>query len=226
MEKLIYILVGEIDTIDSRIGHLAKTALPAARALGASNITMMVPDEKNQIAEKNPGRIMGQFDNIAAVFECWLPNVDTRQSLEQALARHCKALWGYLVTESTIAPCPHTVSDGERVPGITQLGMNDKPQSVKLGDFYQEWAVHSDMSFDLHPTRTSYTRNAVARPLTTNAPTYMGIVWERFPALEHFVDDSIYFGSPQVVTEMIEHLPKFYDFSTAISGGMSEYRWQ
>jgi len=95
-----------------------------------------------------------------------------------------------------------------------------------IDDFHREWAVHSKLSFDLHPTRESYIRNFVARRLTPEAPGYLGIVLERFPRLEDFVDESIYFGDPAVVKAMIEHVPSFYDFATAITGGVSEYRWR
>ena len=48
---------------------------------------------------------------------------------------------------------------------------------------------------------------------------------ERFPSLEDFTDDARYFGEASVVKQMVEHLPTFYDFGTAITGGMSEYRY-
>ena len=62
--------------------------------------------------------------------------------------------------------------------------------------------------------------------LTTAAPRYLGIVVERFPSLDHFVDDSLYFGDPAVVKKMFEHSPTFYEFEGAISGGFSEFRWR
>ncbi len=124
-----------------------------------------------------------------------------------------------------MAPCPHDVADGERVPGVTQWGINDKPEDVSLDDFYKEWAVHSKLSFDLHPVRDSYVRNALVRRITPRAPQFLGIVLERFPSLEAFTDESIYFGDPAVVKEMFAHVPSFYRFDTAITGGLSEYRW-
>ena len=133
----------------------------------------------------------------------------------------------HLVTESTMVACPHAdrVADGERVPGITQWGINDKPANVDLDSFYREWAVHSEISFDLHPYRDSYIRNAIVRKLTEATPHYLGIVLERFPSLDVFVDESRYFGDPAVTQKMFEHVPMFYDFETAITGGLSEYRW-
>ena len=85
--------------------------------------------------------------------------------------------------------------------------------------------MHSKLSFPLHPLRESYDRNAVARRLTPETPEQRAIVLERFPSLEVFLDDARYFGEPSVLQEMIDHLPTFYEPSTAVSGGMSEYRF-
>ncbi len=226
MEKLIYVMVDGNGPVGDRVGRIADATIDPLRRVGATGMAILVPDRTEEIRARGPGRIGGDFDRIAAAFECWLPTVDLRDEVERALRPLAGGLWGYLVTESTMAPCPYDVGDGERVPGITQWGVNDKPAHVGLDDFHREWAVHSKLSFDLHPTRDSYVRNAVARKLVADAPTYLGVVLERFPALDDFVDESIYFGDAAVVKEMIEHVPSFYDFATAITGGMSEYRWR
>jgi hypothetical protein len=225
MEKLIYVLRGPIDPIEGRVDRIAKALVPEVRALGGERIAILVPDQADEIREQCAARIGGDFDSLSAVFECWLPALDARPRIEEALRAHSSEIWGYLVTESTMAPCPHTVPDGGRVPGVTQWGINDKPAAVSLDDFYREWAVHSKLSFDLHPVRDSYIRNAIVRRLTEEAPTYLGIVLERFPSLESFTDESIYFGDPAVVKQMFEHVPSFYAFESAITGGLSEFRW-
>lgn len=226
MEKLIYVLMGPVDAVDGRLDRIAADAVPAARSLGGERMALLLPDEFDEIRARCPARLMGDFDGVAAIFECWLPSLDTRAVIEGALAPHAESLWGYLVTESTMDPCPHEVDDGDRVPGVSQWTINDKPDAVSMEDFYREWAVHSEISFDLHPHRDSYIRNAVARALTPAAPRYLGIVIERFPSLEHFVDESLYFGDPAVVKKMFEHSPTFYEFEGAISGGFSEFRWR
>ena len=226
MEKLIYVVSGPTDEVEGRVERIADAVVPVARSIGGERLTLLVPDQAEQIRARCPARIGGDFDSLSAVFECWLPTLDERAPLEEALAAHGRALWGYLATESTMAPCPHRVEEGGRVPGVTQWGINDKPADVSLDDFYREWAVHSKLSFDLHPFRDSYIRNALVRRLTPAAPRYLGIVLERFPSLEHFVDESLYFGDPAVVKEMFEHVPSFYAFESAITGGMSEFRWR
>lgn len=227
MEKLIYVLADSADDVTSRVARISTTAVEATRKVGGERIAILVPDEAEEIRSRCAARISGDFGRLSAAFECWLPTLDDRGAIEEALSPHAGELWGYLVTESTMVACPHAdkVADGERVPGITQWGINDKPAKVDLDSFYREWAVHSEISFDLHPFRDSYIRNAIVRKLTEATPQYLGIVLERFPSLDVFVDESRYFGDPAVTQKMFEHVPMFYDFETAITGGLSEYRW-
>jgi hypothetical protein len=226
MEKLIYVLAGAKDEVDGRVERVSGAVVETARSVGAERMAILVPDRAEEIRARCAARIGGDFDRLASVFECWLPTLDARPVIEEALASQAEALWGYLVTESTMVACPHSVEDGERVPGITQWGINDKPANVTLDDFYREWSVHSELSFDLHPRRESYIRNALVRPLTSDAPQYLGVVLERFGRLEDFVDESLYFGDPGVVKQMFDHVPAFYAFEGAITGGLSEYRWR
>ena len=226
MEKLICVLTGARDALDGRLERIAADVVPAARSVGGQEMGLFLPDEFEAIGERAPSRLMGEFGRIAAIFECWLPTVDDRAAIESALDKHAESIWGYLVSESTMDPCPHDVDGGARVPGIAQWTINDKPESVSLDDFYREWSVHSEISFDLHPQRDSYIRNAIVRSLTPDAPRYLGIVIERFPSFDVFCDDTRYFGDPAVTKKMIEHTPTFYDFTTAISGGFSEFRWK
>jgi len=226
MEKLIYVLVANASDPADCLARISEKVVPTARELGGGPMAVLLPDRTDEIRSRCPARIGGDFDSLAAVFECWLPTLDERAGIEDVLRPLSDSLWSYLVTESTVVPCPHECQDGERVPGITQWGINDKPASVALEDFYRAWqVVHSKLSFDLHPHRESYVRNAVARRLTPESKDYLAIVLERFPSLEHFVDESLYFGDPAVVEQMFAHVPSFYDFETAITGGMSEYRF-
>ena len=226
MEKLVYVVTEGAAAPDAERDRLFEEVVPAARAAGATGLRVLTPDLSDAIRERQPMRISPSFDAIGAVFECWLPSLDERGPIEHALGAGGRTLWGYLVTESIVVACPHACADGERVPGVTQWGMNDKPADVTDEDFYREWQiVHSEMSFALHPLRDSYDRNAVARRLTPQTPQQRAIVLERFPSLDVFVDDARYFGEPKVLQDMIDHLPAFYEPSTAITGGMSEYRF-
>ena len=228
MEKLIYILEGGSAPLAERRARLAEAAVPAARGVGASQLALLIPDLSDEILERAPGRIQGAFERVAAVFECWLPSLDDRGAIEEALrtAGGDSDLWGYLVTESTVQPCPHSPGEGERVPGVTQFAINDKPADVSLEDFYRAWQEeHSPRTFALHPLRESYIRHAIARRLTAEAPDYLAIVYERFPSMEVFTDDARYAGDRAAIREVFRNLPKFWEPSTAIVGALSEYRF-
>ena len=228
MEKLVYVLEGGNVPIEERRARLAEAVVPAARGLGASRMALLIPDLTDEIRERNAARIQPGFERVAATFECWLPSLDDRAPIEEALRTSSGGggLWGYLVTESTVAACPRSPGEGERVPGVTQFAINDKPAHVSLDDFYREWQeVQSKLSFALHPLRESYIRNAVARRLTAEAPVYLAIVYERFPSMDVFTDDARYAGDRAVVREVLEHLPTFWEPSTAIVGALSEYRF-
>lgn len=225
MEKLVYIL-GETKNQTDFYDYFKAQLVPKIKQAGGEAIALLLADITEAQQTHNPSRLIGDFSKISAVVEFWLPSVDQRLPIEEAFRDVADMCWGYLVSESTIVPCPHHVADGEKVPGVTQFCINDKPKDVSLEDFYREWAVHSTMSFPLHPERVSYIRNAVFRPLLEGSPNYLGIVYERFPSLELFVNDEIYFGEAAAVQEMFEHLPTFFDNDTAICGGMSEYRWR
>lgn len=228
MEKLIYVLEGGSAPLEERRARLAEAVVPAAREVGASQPALLIPDLTEEIRERAPARIQGDFGRVAAVFECWLPNLDDRGAVEEALRAGSgdAALWGYLVTESTVQACPHSPGEGERVPGVTQFAINDKPADVSLADFYRAWQeAHSPRTFALHPLRESYIRHAVARRLTAEAPPYLAIVYERFPSMDVFTDDARYAGERAAIREVFANLPNFWEPSTAIVGALSEYRF-
>ena len=116
MEKLIYVLEGGSVPLEERRARLAEAVAPAARAVGASQLALLIPDLTDEIRERNAARIQPGFERVAAVFECWLPNLDDRSPIEEALRTSSggAGLWGYLVTESTVAACPRSPGEGER----------------------------------------------------------------------------------------------------------------
>ncbi len=226
MEKLIYVLkAGPVAPVDplAEWGHLL---IEASRAAGSISQSLLIPDQTETIRTRAPARLSPNFDSVGIILESWFDSLDARHELESAIAKIDSMFWGYLVTESTFGVLPEARGTDGRVEGITQVTLNKKPKGVSDEAFYREWQeVHSKLSFELHPTRLSYERNSIARRLTPNSPRHRAIVLERFPRLEDFVDESIYFGDPEVVQKMFAHVPKFYEFDSAITGAMSEYRF-
>jgi hypothetical protein len=224
VEKLIYLLqdcaAGAPQLRDRLLGETA----PALRAHGARDITLHIADLNEPVRQASPGRIAGAWDRLGGAVHFWLDNLDRRGAIEQQLAGLCGQLQGYLVTESVVQDCERSWRDGERRPGVTQFSAHGKPANVSEEEFYHNWQVlHSATSFALHPRRWSYVRNAVARPLTPNAPAQRVIVLEHFRELADFTDESRYFGGPEVVEAMYAELPGFCDFDSMVTGPMSEY---
>ncbi|KAA1192525.1 hypothetical protein F0M18_07585 [Pseudohalioglobus sediminis] len=228
MEKLIYILKSDAALpVEQFRERLFGNVIDSIRSRGAGQITINVADLNDQIEASAPGRLMGPWQEISAVVSFWLDSLDDRGPIETLLEQESDGLYGYLVTESVPQGFKVEWEGGARRPGVTQFGMNGKPDNVSLEDFYHTWQVlHSEQSFELHPLRWSYVRNAVARPLTAGAPHYLAIVCEHFHALEDYVEDERYFGSEQAVQTMIGHLPGFCDLGSMVSLAMSEYYFE
>ncbi len=227
MEKMVYLLKQSAAVAPEAFSaSLLGPLVEELRRQGASDITINIADLNAELQERSPGRLMGPWQDVSAVVSFWHATIDERADIEAAFHQLAERITGYLVTESVVQPFERDWQDGERRPGITQFGGNGKPAGVTDVEFYHNWQVlHSAQSFDLHPLRWSYVRNAVARPLTPDAPDFRAIVMEHFHSLEDFCDDARYFGSQEAIAEMIEHMPGFCDLDNMFSLGMSEYHF-
>ncbi len=224
MEKLIYLL--DRATTAGTLQHfLLGDALTNLREAGAVNFTINIANLDKDVSVVAPQRIAGPWDTIGAVVSVWTDTVDRHPAYLNTLAAIGCEVHGYLVTESVPQPCDTTWPEGERRPGVTQFTAHGKPANVADADFYRNWAAHTELSFQLHPDRWSYVRNAVTRPLTEHAPPYRALVLEHFRSLQDFTDEDRYFGDPAIVQQMYEELPGFCDFNTMATGPMSEYRF-
>jgi hypothetical protein len=224
VEKLIYLLDRGALAPQQLTRTLLAEVVPAMQQRGATRITINIADLDEPVRSAAPGRIAGAWDRFGAAVHFWVDTLDGRAEIEALLAPLCPAYAGYLVTESVLQDIESTWSGGQRRPGVTQFTAHAKPANVSEEEFYYNWQVtHSAISFDLHPYRSSYVRNAVARPLTKNAPAYRVIVLEHFPELRDFTEDGRYFGDPKVVEAMYADLPGFCDVTNMITGPMSEY---
>lgn len=225
MEKMIYLLKrrADVESGDFKAALLGPV-IEELRERGAGNITVNLAELNDVLKEQAPGRLMGPWRDVSAVVSFWHENLDERAPIEACFEKISQSTFGYLVTESVVQPFERVWAEGERRPGVTQFGANGKPEGISDEAFYHNWQVlHSAQSFELHPLRWSYVRNAVARPLTPNAPAYRAIVSEHFHSLEDFTDDARYFGSQEAVEEMMEHIPGFCDLGNMLSLGMTEY---
>jgi len=226
MEKLIYLIDRAAGDPENKafFDRFKARLLPVIRASGGRNITLNIADIDASVMAESSTRIVGEWKKVGAVVAFWLDTLDVRADVEAAIKALSPGYSAYLVTESVPQGFEVDWGDGERRPGVTQFTAHGKPESVSEEDFYHNWQVkHSAISYDLHPLRWSYVRNAVVRQLTQNAPDFRAIVLEHFRELRDFTDDSRYFGDPDVVEEMYADLPGFCDFESMITGPMSEY---
>lgn len=227
MEKLVYLLGREPGAdMQSLREQLLGETVPLLRAHDARHITLNVADLDDPVQSAAPDRIAGPWESLGAVVAFWLECLDSRAPIEAQLTSLAPGVTGYLVTESLPQTFTQDWGDGERRPGVTQFTAHGKPAGLDEAAFYHNWQVeHSRLSFDLHPRRWSYERNAVARQLSGEPSGYRALVLEHFRELEDFTDPARYFGDPAVVEQMYAELPGFCDVHNMVTGPMSEYRF-
>ena len=172
-----------------------------------------------------PMLLLGDGGTLGAAVGIWLDSLDTRAPIEAALAAAGGRVDGYLVTESVPQPCTdRDWEDGQRSPGLTHFSWFDKAQGIADAAFYHAWfEVHTPFSFDLHPLRWEYIRNAVARPVTAEAPTVRAIVAERFREIRDYAEPERLFGSEELLLQSAKEAGDYSNPATLNSVPLSEY---
>ena len=224
MEKLVYLL-WKPDAVD--IGRfrdeLVTTRAPRLLDSGALALTINVSDLLDQVGRNSP-LVIGEGKTLSASLSLWLDCLDQRAPIEAELRASAARLAAYLVTESVPLRCPdRDWPDGARSPGVTLWTAFPKPARVSDEDFYAHWhGSHTPLSFEIHPL-WEYVRNAVARPLTGDAPPYRAIVEERFRTLEDLIDPMKFFGSAENIQRVLTDIAAFSDLDQMNTAPMSEW---
>jgi hypothetical protein len=226
VEKLIF-LTWKRDALDidgyreALLGPVALTLLsqPGARALKVS-----VADLAGREIPKPP-LLMGEGKSFSASVDVWLDSIDDRGPILEALASLASRVDAYLVTESVPQRCAdRDWPDGAKSPGVTHFTWFPKPERLSDEEFFRAWhEVHTPFSFDLHPLRWEYVRNAVARTLTPGSPPIRAIVGERFRTLDDYSDPRRLYGSKEVLSRVMEDTVQFGDVEDMHSAPLSEY---
>lgn len=205
MEKLVYLLRKDPSLAggafaEGLLGSVGKTLAAEDRVRG---LTLEVPDLADD-PRVTAEHLTGRGREIGGAVSVWLDRVEDRFLIEEALSEVDASWDGYLVTESTVQPyARRDWADGEQSPGVTQFVIFEQPASLSDAEFFARWHDRiSPMSFDLHPTRTRYVRNVVARRLTPGAPPWRGIVCERWDSLDEWLDPAQLYSSPELFDEM------------------------
>jgi hypothetical protein len=145
---------------------------------------------------------MGLGSLLAGLVEVWFDSIDARTEVEAVLPGRYD---GYLVTESV----PQIPSAAGGL--LTHLSWFPKPERLTDEQFYRGWhELHTPTTWNLHPHRVGYVRDAVARVLTPGSPPVRAIVSELFEAAD-YEDPSRLFGSQEAVARAMEELPSYAD---------------
>lgn len=224
MEKLLYLTYPApgFDPETYR-EHLLSQVAPEILAAGARALNISVNDLQKEIPE--PMLLLGNGGSLGAAVALWLESLDDRKPIEAALAAEVDRIEGYLVTESIPqARTDRDWPDAERSPGLTHFTWFEKAVGISDEEFFHAWfEVHTPFSFDLHPLRWEYIRNAVARAVTPGAPPIRAIVAELFRELRDYTDSERLFGSKEILTQCAKEAGDYSNPEAMHSLPLSEY---
>jgi hypothetical protein len=237
MEKLVYLLWNDSGRADGAVA--ARLLGPVAGALSALDPAGLTMDLADDTAAAVSLPLPPPPDDPApfALVSIWLDCHDDRAAFEDVLRPVADRLAGYLVTESiptdygdnewaSVRDWP----DGERSPGVVMLTLMEQPDRLSAQEWYEHWyGTQTPMSTEIQP-RIRYVRNAVARPLTPQAPPYRGIVEEAWPSADTVNDPMRFYladGDEALLAErmnvMMTSVGAFLDFDRIRLAAMSEY---
>lgn len=225
MEKIVYLTYPApgFDAEAYRNHLLSDVAPKLIESSSIRGLNISVNDLLQEIPK--PMLLIGNGGALGAAVSVWIDSLDNRKPIEAALSQQAERVDGYLVTESIPQPCTdRNWADGERSPGLTHFTWFNKAEGCSDEDFFHNWfEVHTPFSFDLHPLRWEYVRNAVARPLTKDAPTVRAIVAERFREHRDYTDPERLFGNKEVLMQSAKEAGDYSDPDTMHSLPLSEY---
>jgi len=236
MEKLQYLCWPRAGTTPADHGRTARDELaPALLALGPRGLSMQVDDADAQVPVPMPP----PADEVQpfALVSIWLDRYDDRAPYEAQLRDASEHIAGYLVTESLYTDYggnrfagPRSWPDGERSPGVVMVTLLRRPARMTEDEWITHWhTVQSPVSEAMQP-RMRYVRNAVARPITADAPPIEGIVEEAWPSPEHLTDPMLFYCADgdadrmhRNLAAMLESVTAFLDLEDLRSFTTSEY---
>ena len=226
MQKLFYLL---FDSPDRSGAELRKTfvdeAVPAIRASGATQLTLMANDED---VAAGPFQIRRQDPPIRAMLSFWLEDAADRGPAEVAMREQVAGIAGYLVVESR--PMSYERKEGERVAGMKQVTCIARRPEVSVEEFHRIWHTdHRDVAVETQST-FGYVRNEIFRALTPDAPEgWAAFVEESFP-IEALTDLKVFYNNVATDEElalnssrMMESCNRFLDPALMEVTYVSEY---
>jgi hypothetical protein len=225
MEKLVYVLRTPADGDAAGLRtHLVGDVTDAIRKCGGAQVSVNVYDEHVVQGAERAIRKLDPPMNACVSF--WMQNADDRGPAEEAISAAAEHAHGYLVVESR--PLVHAPPVGERAPGANLVTCITRKPGLDDESFFDLWNnEHRKVACETQAT-SAYVRNAVARPLTPNAPGFDGIVEETFP-IAALTDLQVWYACDSQaeldarLRRMVESVTAFLDLSVIESVPMSEY---
>jgi len=174
---------------------------------------------------------------LHGVVSLWVDSIEQREPFETVLAAKATRLAGYSVVESLYRDYGGNEwsgrrhwPDGQRSPGVLTVALLQRPPDQTFDEWMARWHTRISPVTEAIQPRCRYVRNAVFRPVTTDAPPVHVIVEEAWPSLDHVTDPMLFYcadGDPERmnahVTQMIEEITAFVDLTTLRSATMSEW---
>jgi len=227
VEKLLYVIWKPDDVPIERFrGDLLGPTAEKLIAAGARGLTVTLADERAL-----PGLKITQMPQpLTGVVSVWLDTALDRALVETALARVSARLAGYLALESVpLVNTRHVGPLGERTPGLYTVAFLEKPDALTYDEWLQRWqGQHTAVAIATQSTFL-YIQNVLVRALTADAPPWVAIVEEAFPA-EAATDPMVFYdagGSPERLQEhqrrMMQSCERFIDFNRFETHPMSAY---
>jgi hypothetical protein len=184
VEKVICLLWAEAGADREAFNAALLERLPAALTdAGASRIRLNLEDA--QVASGAALRQSRGPRQHDAVVQFWLPSANAllRGAIDRVLGDSCAAWHGWVVAESTIiANTEHPAGRGERTPGWAQMAFLTLPAWLDHARWLALWQDHHTRVAIETQANFEYVQNLVVRALTADAPPYVAIVEECFPA--------------------------------------------
>ncbi len=224
VEKLVY--VGwkreDVALADFRADLLGPTG-EALLGCGARGLTVLIAD-----AQAVPGLRIARRDPTVVV-SVWLDSALRRAPLESILATKLGRLAGWLALESVPLPnTTHPVAPGERIPGLYTVAFLEKPDTLAYDTWLGRWqGEHTEVAIATQRTFV-YVQNVLVRALMPEAPPWVAIVEEGFPA--EAATDPLRFYAATTAEElaaqqrrMTASVQRFIDFARFETLPMSAY---
>lgn len=232
MEKMMYPLWRRAgDSADTFRERLLGPVADGLMEAGAHHLRISIDDEA--VAPAAGLRQVNSPPPMDAMLSIWVDTAVWRERFERVFRDQVWRYVGYLVTESAPIVCDtRDRADGERVEGMCQVVLLQKPPRLSYEDWIRIWhGSHTQVAIDTQST-FGYRQNVITRALTYAAPPYHAIIEENFPQAAMSSQHAFYDAAGDDdklaanLKAMIDSCARFIDFDKIDVIPTSEYNWR